>query len=147
MSRDKTRQGKTRQGRTKSCRANIATLRQINHISNKKGRTQGDPTTNTTTDTNRTTKVTSNTATTTTTTTTITITTRTHPQQWSLREAGCSLYIVPVGSLGTDEIPPVWYIVRLLRGTLVNRTYGTHKNLYIYLFLLTLLGPIYYGPP
>ena len=34
----------------------------------------------------------------------------------------------------------------LLRGTLVNRTYGKHKNLNIYLFLLTLFGPIYYGP-
>lgn len=30
---------------------------------------------------------------------------------------------------------------------IVNRTYGTHKNLYIYLFLLTIFGPIYYGPP
>ena len=68
----------------------------------------------------------------------------------------------------------------LLRGTTFNRTYGTHKNLYlvylpiftsntwsyllwlprrgkntgiysffldIYLFLLTILGPIYYGCP
>ena len=34
----------------------------------------------------------------------------------------------------------------LLRGTLVNRTYGTHKNLYISLFLRTLFGPIYYSP-
>ena len=35
----------------------------------------------------------------------------------------------------------------LLRGTItiVNRTYGTHKNLYIYLFLLTIFGPIYYA--
>ena len=37
--------------------------------------------------------------------------------------------------------------VRLLRGTIVNRTYGTHKNLYIYPCLLPLFGPIYYGPP
>ena len=39
----------------------------------------------------------------------------------------------------------------LLRRTIVNRTYGTHKNLDIYLFLLTMFGPtgrsIYYGPP
>ena len=34
-----------------------------------------------------------------------------------------------------------------LRGTIVNRTYGTHKHLYINLFLLTMLGPVYYGPP
>ena len=27
------------------------------------------------------------------------------------------------------------------------RTYRTHKNLYNYLFLLTIFGPIYYGPP
>ena len=35
----------------------------------------------------------------------------------------------------------------LLRGTTLNRTYGTHKNLYISLFLLTTFGPVYYGPP
>ena len=29
----------------------------------------------------------------------------------------------------------------------LNRTYGTHKNLYISLFLSTIFGPIYYGPP
>ena len=34
----------------------------------------------------------------------------------------------------------------LLRGTIVNRTYGTHKKLYIFLFLLTKFGPIYHGP-
>ena len=35
-----------------------------------------------------------------------------------------------------------------LRGPIVNRTYGTHKNLpiYISLFLPTVFGPIYYGP-
>ena len=38
-------------------------------------------------------------------------------------------------------------MVGLLRGTIVNRTYGLHKNLYIDLFLLTIFGPIYYGPP
>ena len=35
----------------------------------------------------------------------------------------------------------------LLRGNIVNRTCGTHKNLYIYLFLRTIFGPIYDGPP
>ena len=35
----------------------------------------------------------------------------------------------------------------LLRGTIVNRTYGTHKNLYVPLFLLTIFGPINYSPP
>ena len=35
----------------------------------------------------------------------------------------------------------------LLRGAIVNRTYGTHKNLYIYVFLPTIFGPINYGPP
>ena len=35
----------------------------------------------------------------------------------------------------------------LLRGTIVNRTYGIHKNLYIQHFLLTIVGPINYGPP
>ena len=34
----------------------------------------------------------------------------------------------------------------LLRGTISNRTYGTHKNMHIYLFLPTTFGPIYYGP-
>ena len=34
-----------------------------------------------------------------------------------------------------------------LRGTLVNRTYAGDKNLYIYLFLITIFGPIYYRPP
>ena len=41
----------------------------------------------------------------------------------------------------------VFYCVLLLRGTIVNRTYGTHKNLYIYLFSLTIFGPVYYDPP
>ena len=37
--------------------------------------------------------------------------------------------------------------LKLLRVTLVNRTYGGHKNLHIHLFLLTIFGPIYYRPP
>ena len=35
----------------------------------------------------------------------------------------------------------------LLRGAIVNRTYGIHKTLYISPFLLTTFGPINYGPP
>ena len=38
-------------------------------------------------------------------------------------------------------------IVPLLRGTIVNRTYGIDKNLNIPPFLLTIFGPINYGPP
>ena len=34
-------------------------------------------------------------------------------------------------------------ITFLLRGAIVHRTAGTHKNLYIYLFLLTIYVPIY----
>ena len=39
------------------------------------------------------------------------------------------------------------YEVHLLRGTILNRTYGTHKKLYTSLFLPTIFGSIYYGPP
>ena len=35
----------------------------------------------------------------------------------------------------------------VFRGALVNRTYGLHTNLYIYIFFLTIFGRIYYGPP
>ena len=35
----------------------------------------------------------------------------------------------------------------LVRGTIVNSTYVTHKNLYVSPFLLTVFGPINYGPP
>ena len=37
-----------------------------------------------------------------------------------------------------------------LRGAIVNRTYGTHKNLYlvyIKVFLVTIIGPSNHGPP
>ena len=37
--------------------------------------------------------------------------------------------------------------VVLLRGGILNRTYDTHKKLDISVFLLTIFGPIYYGPP
>ena len=46
------------------------------------------------------------------------------------------------GRTGLTQVP-----ARVLRGTILNRTYSTHKNLYISLFLLTIYGPIYYGPP
>ena len=39
------------------------------------------------------------------------------------------------------------YQVGLLPGTVVNRTYGALKNLYIHLVFLKIVGPIYYGPP
>ena len=35
----------------------------------------------------------------------------------------------------------------IIPGTILNRTYGTQKNLYISLFLPTISGPIYYDPP
>ena len=35
----------------------------------------------------------------------------------------------------------------LIRGTILNGAYGTDKNLYISLFLLTIFGPIYCCPP
>ena len=35
----------------------------------------------------------------------------------------------------------------LLRGTIVNRTYGIHKSVHIQTFLLTIFGPINFGPP
>ena len=35
----------------------------------------------------------------------------------------------------------------LIRGTIVNTTCGKHKNLYIYLFIPIISGPIYYAPP
>ena len=44
----------------------------------------------------------------------------------------------------------VWTSVHhhaFIRGTIVNRTYGTHKNLCTHLFLLTIFGPVYFGPP
>ena len=37
--------------------------------------------------------------------------------------------------------------LRLMRGAILNRTYGTHKNLHVSLFLQTAFGPVYYGPP
>ena len=50
---------------------------------------------------------------------------------------------------GGDEAKSHHFQSGLLRGTMVNinRTYGTQKHLHVYLFLLTIFGPIYYGPP
>ena len=40
------------------------------------------------------------------------------------------------------------YTIIILRGAIVNGTYGIiDENLYIYPFLLAILGPINYGPP
>ena len=55
-----------------------------------------------------------------------------------IRRGGCSKYVIQRRVEGTTP---------LLRGTIANRTYVTHKNLYISLFLQTIFGPINYGPP
>ena len=39
------------------------------------------------------------------------------------------------------------YLFLLLLGTIVNRTCGAHKNLYVSLFLLVIFGPVNYDPP
>ena len=39
------------------------------------------------------------------------------------------------------------YSTDILRGGIVNRTYGTHKNIHIFIFLLKKIDPLYYGPP
>ena len=39
------------------------------------------------------------------------------------------------------------YNIILLRGTILNRTYGPYKNVYVLIFLPTIVGPIYYVPP
>ena len=57
-----------------------------------------------------------------------------------------------LSSLG-EELPVTmkklrgYSVLGLLRGAIVDRTYGAHKNLCIYFFLPTMFGPIYYGPP
>ena len=47
-----------------------------------------------------------------------------------------------------------WYIAflddtrQLIWGAIVNRTYGTRENLYMFqAFLRTIFGPVNYGPP
>ena len=57
-----------------------------------------------------------------------------------LRGGECTTLIRPKTRFGIKSI-------LLLRGTIVSRTYGTHQNLPISLFLQTKFGPIYYGPP
>ena len=49
------------------------------------------------------------------------------------------------GTIATDCIRKM--TLNYYGGTILNRTCGTDKNLYISLFLLTRFGPIYYGPP
>ena len=55
---------------------------------------------------------------------------------------------------GKDIVHSTYLYVQLtrfgwgvFRGIILNRTYGTYKNLYISLFLITTFGPTYYGPP
>ena len=46
--------------------------------------------------------------------------------------------------------PPLFFLLFtcfLLRGTVLSRTYGTHKHLYISLFFLSIFGHVYYCPP
>ena len=52
-----------------------------------------------------------------------------------------------VGEKGKGRVILFKRWTELLRGTTVNRTCRTHKNLYIQPFLLTIFGPINYGPP
>ena len=54
--------------------------------------------------------------------------------------------IAGYGKTGTWYAPKRWR-EGAIRGAILNRTYGTYKNLYISLFLLTIVCPIYYGPP
>ena len=50
-------------------------------------------------------------------------------------------------TVGFPSVAPIHATILLVRGTIINRTYGTYTNLYISLFLLNIFGPIYYGPP
>ena len=54
------------------------------------------------------------------------------------------------GSKGVKGQSTLWGAetpVLILRGTIVNRTYGIQQNLYIQPFLRTIFGPTNYGPP
>ena len=60
------------------------------------------------------------------------------------QKSKCWLYTAPSATCGcfaSSFLP--------LRGTIVNRTCGKHKNLPVYIqpFLLTIFVPINYGPP
>ena len=59
------------------------------------------------------------------------------------------LYQYATGQHGKNECTPRrWKAgAAVLRGALLNRTYGKHKHLYISLFLLTIFGPIYLKSP
>ena len=77
----------------------------------------------------------------------------THVEELKLQYFMCSvgptrgLLVSSVKGAGVDTDLTLLLIVTLLRGAILNRTYGTHKTLYISLFLLTIFGPIYYAPP
>ena len=80
-----------------------------------------------------------------------------HPNSFSpTTHEYCTNILFPsrsFGHLNFDEIlglgcfSSIPYLIFYLRGAIVSRTYGAHKNPYIYLFLLTKFGPIYNGPP
>ena len=60
---------------------------------------------------------------------------------------GLVLIFIRLRLTGVGRHPSIRYKLQyLLRGGMVNRTCSTHKNLYIYLFSLTIFGPIYRGP-
>ena len=51
---------------------------------------------------------------------------------------------------GNDDDPSLYASKTLLRGTIVNKTYGSHKNLpgiHFPFFNRTRFGPVHYGPP
>ena len=50
------------------------------------------------------------------------------------RDLTLPTYVMPKGNL-------------VLRGGIVNRTYGIHNKVYVSPFLLTIFRPINYGPP
>ena len=51
-------------------------------------------------------------------------------------------------NVNADECVSAQYLGKpTTTGTIVNRTYGTDKKPYIHQFLLTLIGPVDYGPP
>ena len=59
----------------------------------------------------------------------------------------CS-YVLTSSRVYSRASAPVRYnSITLLRGTILNRTYGTHKNTYISVILSTTCGPINYDPP
>ena len=68
---------------------------------------------------------------------------------WWARDSGGTSNNSHSTALGADRT--LWWdkyaLLLIIRGTILKRTYGTHKILYKYQFLLTIFGPIYYGPP